>query len=156
VSAHTIATRISEIANAGPAPGRPAMAPWCNSRSITGESPHEASAAGFPPIATPMTVKIPEPMTAPIPSAVSETGPSVFFSACSGRSDSEISLSIDFVAKICLASALAPAYRRIGAGRSNCTSRFRLLCEISVIQEPGALQQNYRSCSGRRIAYRLL
>jgi hypothetical protein len=63
-----------------------------------------------------MTVKIPDPITAPMPSAVSETGPSVFFNAHSGLSDSEISLSIDFVAKICLASALAPAYRRIGAG----------------------------------------
>jgi hypothetical protein len=59
-------------------------------------------------MATPMTVKIPDPMTAPTPSAVSDTGPSVFFSACSGRSDSEISLSIDFVAKICLPSAYAP------------------------------------------------
>ena len=62
-----------------------------------------------PEIAVPMTVKIPDPITAPMPSAVKDTGPSVFFNACSGRSDSEISLSIDFVAKICLASALAPA-----------------------------------------------
>jgi hypothetical protein len=60
---------------------------------------------------------MPEPITAPIPSAVRETGPSVFFNACSGLSDSEISLSIDLVAKICLASALAPAYESIGAGR---------------------------------------
>jgi hypothetical protein len=35
-----------------------------------------------------------------MPSAVSETGPSVFFSACSGRSDSEISLSMDLRANI--------------------------------------------------------
>ena len=59
-------------------------------------------------MAVPMTVKMPEPMTAPMPRAVSETGPSVFFNACSGRSDSAISLSMDFVRKICLASALAP------------------------------------------------
>jgi hypothetical protein len=59
-------------------------------------------------MAVPMTVKIPEPMTAPMPSAVRETGPSVFFKACSGRSDSWISLSIDLVAKICLPSAPAP------------------------------------------------
>ena len=76
---------------------------------MTGESPSEASAAGLPPIATPIMVKIPDPITAPIPSAVKETGPSVFFNACSGISDSEISLSIDLVRKICLASALAPA-----------------------------------------------
>jgi hypothetical protein len=57
-----------------------------------------------PAIAVPMTVKIPEPMTAPMPSAVRETGPSVFARVCSGRSDSEISLSMDLVAKICLGS----------------------------------------------------
>ena len=43
-------------------------------------------------------------MTMPMPSAVSETGPSVFLSACVGRSDSEMSLSMDLVAKICLGS----------------------------------------------------
>ena len=72
---------------------------------MTGESDQLATAAGLPPMAVPITVKIPEPITAPIPSAVSETGPSVFLSACSGRSESLISLSIDLVAKICLASA---------------------------------------------------
>ena len=52
-------------------------------------------------MAVPITVKMPEPITAPMPSAVRENGPSVFRSECSGRSDSEISLSIDLVAKIC-------------------------------------------------------
>jgi hypothetical protein len=47
-------------------------------------------------------------MTAPMPSAVSETGPSVFLSAVSGASESEISLSIDLVAKIWRASVLVP------------------------------------------------
>jgi hypothetical protein len=47
-----------------------------------------------------MTVKMPDPITAPIPSAVNETGPSDFFRAFSGSSDSLISLSMDFVAKI--------------------------------------------------------
>jgi hypothetical protein len=47
-----------------------------------------------------MTVKMPDPITAPMPSAVSETGPSVFLRACSGRSESMISLSIDLRAKI--------------------------------------------------------
>jgi hypothetical protein len=75
---------------------------------MTGESGQDASAAGLPPMATPITVKIPDPITAPMPSAVKETGPSVFFNACSGLSDSEISLSIDLVRKICLASGLAP------------------------------------------------
>ena len=74
----------------------------------------------------PITVKMPDPITAPMPSAVNETGPSVFFNACSGLSDSEISLSIDLVRKICLASALAPAYRGIGAGRFNESERCSL------------------------------
>ncbi|MGA3101107.1 MAG: hypothetical protein ABSD61_04515 [Terracidiphilus sp.] len=52
-----------------------------------------------PEIAVPMTVKMPEPMTAPMPSAVSDQGPSVFFSACSGSVESLMSLSIDFRAK---------------------------------------------------------
>ena len=46
-----------------------------------------------------MTVKMPEPMTAPMPSAVSDHGPRVFFSACSGSSESLMSLSIDLRAK---------------------------------------------------------
>jgi hypothetical protein len=44
---------------------------------------------------------MPEPITAPMPSAVRDTGPSVFFSAVSGCSLSAISLSMDLVAKIC-------------------------------------------------------
>jgi hypothetical protein len=58
-----------------------------------------------PEIAVPMTVKMPEPITAPIPSAVSDHGPSVFFSLWSGSSDSRISLSIDLRAKNWLGSA---------------------------------------------------
>ena len=48
-----------------------------------------------------MTVKMPDPMTAPMPSAVSDHGPSVLLSRFSGFSESEISLSIDFLEKIC-------------------------------------------------------
>ena len=71
---------------------------------MTGDSAQVAGCAGLPPIAVPMTVKMPEPMTAPMPSAVSETGPSVFFSACLGQLGlSVISLSMDLVAKICRA-----------------------------------------------------
>src|SRR5438876_1847117 len=53
----------------------------------------------WPAIAVPITVKMPEPMTAPMPSAVSDNGPSVFFSRCSGSCESEMSLSMDLVAK---------------------------------------------------------
>jgi hypothetical protein len=55
---------------------------------------------GLPAMAVPMTVKMPEPMTMPTPSAVRETGPRDFLSACSGSSESEMSLSMDLVAKI--------------------------------------------------------
>jgi hypothetical protein len=58
-----------------------------------------------PEIAVPMTVKMPEPITAPMPRAVSDHGPRVFFSRCSGSSDSRISLSIDLRAKNWLGSA---------------------------------------------------
>src|SRR5271168_5621542 len=46
-------------------------------------------------MAVPITVKMPEPITAPIPSAVSDQGPRVFFRQFSGFSESRISLSID-------------------------------------------------------------
>lgn len=53
-----------------------------------------------------MTVKMPEPITAPMPSAVSDHGPSVFLSACSGSSESRMSLSIDLRASSWLGSAV--------------------------------------------------
>jgi len=59
-------------------------------------------------MAVPITVKIPEPMTAPIPRAVSDHGPRVFLSRCSGSSDSEISLSIDLHAKSWFARTMLP------------------------------------------------
>src|ERR1700733_15566384 len=48
-----------------------------------------------PAMAVPTTVKIPEPITAPMPNAVSDHGPSVFLRQCSGSSESRISLSMD-------------------------------------------------------------
>ena len=71
---------------------------------MIGEPFQSAILAGLPPMATPMTVKIPDPITMPTPSAVSDTGPSVLCNAFSGSSESEISLSMDLVAKICLGS----------------------------------------------------
>src|SRR5580765_7002407 len=48
-----------------------------------------------PAAAVPVSTKIPEPMMAPIPSAVSDQGPSVFCSLWPGASDYVISLSMD-------------------------------------------------------------
>jgi hypothetical protein len=81
---------------------------------------------------------MPEPITAPIPRAVKETGPSVFFNAFSGISDSDISLSIDFVAKICLASALAPAYRRLVRGVSTANAISDALQDCHILSESAA------------------
>ena len=66
---------------------------------MMGDLAQETVWEGLPPMAVPMTVKMPEPTTIPMPSAVSETGPSDFLRQCSGTSESEMSLSIDLVAK---------------------------------------------------------
>src|SRR5436305_10502208 len=58
----------------------------------------------WPAMAVPTMVKMPEPTTAPMPSAVSDHGPRVFLSRCSGRSESEMSLSMDFLANSWLGS----------------------------------------------------
>jgi hypothetical protein len=68
----------------------------------------EAVSNFWPAMAVPTTVKMPEPMTAPIPSPVSDHGPSVFFSRCSGSSDSEISLSMDLHAKSWFGRSMLP------------------------------------------------
>jgi hypothetical protein len=96
-----MATRISDNASAGPAPGRPVRFAWFSRKLMTGELRIDEVSNFSPEMAVPMTVKMPEPMTAPMPRAVSETGPRVFLRACSGASESEISLSIDLRAKSC-------------------------------------------------------
>src|SRR5580658_433243 len=59
-----------------------------------------------PEIAVPITGKMPEPITAPMPSAVSDHGPRVFFKQRSGSSESRISLSIDLRASSWLGRAV--------------------------------------------------
>src|SRR5579863_9420982 len=49
---------------------------------------------------------MPEPITAPMPSAVSDQGPRDFFNECSGSSESRISLSIDLRASSWLGRAV--------------------------------------------------
>jgi len=70
-------------------------------------------------MAVPMTVKMPEPMTAPMPRAVSDQGPSDFLSACSGSSDSRMSLSMDLQASSWLGSAVL-----LGADRPSEDEQF--------------------------------
>src|SRR5271157_4462766 len=106
-----MATSTNEIASAGPAPGRPVVAVWCTRKSARGAFRMDEVSNFWPAMAVPITVKMPEPMTAPIPRAVSDHGPRVFFSRCSGSSDSEISLSIDLHAKSWFARIVLPGCR---------------------------------------------
>ena len=69
-----------------------------------------------PAMAVPTTVKMPEPITAPMPNAVSDHGPSVFFRECSGSSESLISLSIDLVANNCFRSGQRVRHPKYGEG----------------------------------------
>jgi hypothetical protein len=57
-------------------------------------------------MAVPMTVKMPEPMTAPMPRAVRDQGQRDFLRECSGSSESRISLSMDLRASSWLGSAV--------------------------------------------------
>jgi hypothetical protein len=91
---------------AGPAPGRPKVGERWIRYSSKGALTIELNSNFCPAMAVPTTVKMPEPMTAPMPRAVSDQGPSVFFSRCSGSSESEMSLSIDLRESSWLASAL--------------------------------------------------
>src|SRR5581483_3031900 len=70
-------------------------------RSITCAWKIEGTSKCSPAAAVPVSTKIPEPMIAPMPKAVSDHGPRVFLRRCSGFSESEISLSMDFLAKSC-------------------------------------------------------
>src|SRR5450756_1570632 len=87
----------------GPAGGRPcisAPAVLPVSRKLLIRSSacawrREGTGKFSPAAAVPVRMKIPEPMMAPMPSAVSDHGPSVLLSRVSGFSDSEISLSMD-------------------------------------------------------------
>src|ERR1035437_1515296 len=89
-----------------------------------------------PAIAVPTTVKMPEPMTAPMPRPVSDHGPSVFLSRCSGSSESEISLSIDLHAKAWFARVTLPGVLESVPPNSNRkqgerASRVQCLCTVA-------------------------
>src|SRR5271157_1292728 len=104
---HAIATRKNEIAMEGPAGGRPCMSapavlPVRRKLTITSSAcacRREGALKYSPAAAVPVSTKIPEPIMAPMPSAVSDQGPSVFFRRCPGASESEISLSMDLQQK---------------------------------------------------------
>ncbi len=87
---------------AGPAPARPlnvAALPPFSSRSSTGAFNMDLPRKCSPAAAVPVTVKIPEPITAPIPNATMLHTPSVFLRALPGSSDAAISASMLLVRK---------------------------------------------------------
>src|ERR1044071_9948482 len=101
------ATRKNEIAIEGPAGGRPCirmlevLPPRRKLTTISSTCACRIDGAWkySPAAAVPVSTKMPEPMTAPMPRAVSDQGPSVFCRRWPGASDSEISLSIDLQQK---------------------------------------------------------
>src|SRR6516225_746036 len=89
-----MATSTKENAMAGPAPGRPKDAEWCTRYWSSGAFRIDALSNFWPAIAVPTMVKMPDPMTAPMPSDVRLTQPSDFFRRNSAPSQSEISWSM--------------------------------------------------------------
>src|SRR6202522_1896585 len=91
----------------GPAGGRPCMSapavlPVRTKLMITSSAwacRRDGAWKYSPAAAVPVSIKMPEPMMAPIPSAVSDQGPNDLLSRFSGFSESEISLSMDLQQK---------------------------------------------------------
>src|SRR5215813_11922918 len=79
---------------AGPAPGRPKEAEWCTRYCSRGALRIEEVWNFWPAMAVPTMVKMPEPMTAPMPSDVRLSQPRDFLRRSSAPSQSEISLSM--------------------------------------------------------------
>src|SRR5581483_12450805 len=98
-----MATRKNEIAMDGPAGGRPCIRTCAvppprrkfTIMSSTCACRMEGAWKYSPAAAVPVRTKMPDPIIAPIPSAVSDHGPRVFCRRWPGDSASEISLSID-------------------------------------------------------------
>src|SRR6516162_2181493 len=87
---------------------------------------------GSPAAAVPIVANIPAPMMAPIPSAVTSSGPSAFFNRRSGSSASAVSLSSAFLRKSFFnieksMSAAEPAFQRevLRLQIGKCPAHFR-------------------------------
>src|SRR6478672_6855064 len=93
----------------------------------------------WPAMAVPTTVKMPDPITAPMPSAVKDTGPRVFFNLRSGSCESEISLSMDLQQNSWLPElSCSPT---LGAGRltvGGCANGAYLLSAAQGIGSPSS------------------
>src|SRR6266436_9912540 len=85
---------MKEIAIAGPAPGLPNDVEWVIRYCKRGAFKIDETCSFCPAIAVPTTVKIPEPITAPMPSEVRLSHPRDFFNRISAFSESDSSWSI--------------------------------------------------------------
>src|SRR5208283_1902689 len=129
-----IATRKNEIAIDGPAGGRPCMSapavlPVRRKFMITSSAcacRREGAWKYSPAAAVPVRMKIPEPMMAPMPRAVSDQGPRVFCRRWPGDSDSEISLSIDLQQKSWLLEVRMTAAGSVGCDKRLWSPEFSL------------------------------
>src|SRR6516164_7719682 len=89
-----MATRTKESAIEGPAPGRPNEVECVMRYCSSGALKTEETCSLCPAIAVPTIVKMPEPITAPIPREVRLNHPSDFFNLISAFSESESSWSM--------------------------------------------------------------
>src|SRR5215470_15972577 len=89
-----MATRTKEIAMAGPAPGRPKDSEWLMRYCRRGTFRMEEVWNFWPAMAVPTMVKMPEPMTAPMPREVRLSQPRDFLRRSSAPSESDRSWSI--------------------------------------------------------------
>src|SRR5579864_5915246 len=99
-----------------------------------------------PAAAVPVRTKIPDPITAPIPSAVSDHGPRVFCRRWPGVSDSEISLSMDLQQKSWLSEV-----RTTSAGSVvGCDKRLESPENLAFSHQHSASGQRTSQCKKRR------
>src|ERR1700734_1574160 len=126
-----MATRKNEIAMEGPAGGGPCMRTpegvpvrtRFTTISRTCACQMEEALKYSPAAAVPVSTKMPEPITAPMPRAVNDQGPRVFCSRWPGASDSEISLSIDLQQKSWLSLVRTVEVRTVAAGSGDGDKR---------------------------------
>src|ERR1700722_6078467 len=127
----------------GPAGGRPCMSapaglPVRTKLMITSSAcacSRDGAWKYSPAAAVPVSIKMPEPMMAPMPSAVSDQGPRDLLSRCSGFSESEISLSMDLQQRSWL-SEVRTDDRMVAAGSvDGCDKRLwspGVSCQLSA------------------------
>src|SRR5580692_3448190 len=139
----------------GPAGGRPCMSapavlPVRTKLMITSSAcacRRDGAWKYSPAAAVPVSIKMPEPMMAPMPRAVSDQGPRDLLSRCSGFSESEISLSMDLQQRSWL-SEVRTDDRMVAAGSGDgCDKR---LWSPGVSFRLSAISSQLKTCVASR------